>query len=389
MEVIEGKIPVLPRPWSREYQRMMVEARLLYEDQVLGELAQVLANEYTRMLDDIIQDVRHPYTTPGRMAGLRESILRRLGEFRDAYGVHLDAAVIEAIEVAVDGHRLATEAASRAAGVTINASWTKIPAEAVDLLALRRPFMGSYQFTSLVDRGISEMGPRIDRLLASQFARGVNAVDRAKQIADVLGAYNPSVRNLLRNGTVRIDRFTREILNASTEGIDEELVKQARKLIYDSYRIAVTETNSAFFAADQHAASESPVVSLVKWEVSGRHWGLPSSPDICSAYHLRDWTGYGPGVWHPASVPIQPHPFCGCSTSKILRRPSEWSKPKPPLTEPRMTDSDEMRRVLEQARGRVRGTTPRPITDRFVETQTELSNRLASQSYDVAREVSV
>lgn len=369
--------------WDRAYQEMLFEARSIYERDLQAALVEMLYRDYVLALDDIVRMIAEGTMYEQRGAELTNSIMRRLTALASRLGASGDGAVATAAELAVGGHQLAVAAAVDAAGVSIGYTFTDVAAEAVELMMARRGLGLSETFRTLINLKLEGLAPELNSILTRQRIIGRSATEAAKEIAQFLGVNDPAVQALLKSKTVRIASGSRRILS----DFDTADARRARSLLFDSYRIAVTETNQAFFAADQQAAARSPVVEMVKWEVSGRHFGLPTSPDVCTAYHLRDWTGLGAGLFHPQSVPLQPHSFCACHTSKVLRRPKDWNKPPLELPDPMLAEESEMRRVLEQARSLVTGTRARNITDNYLTRQTDLANFLVRRGDEVARQV--
>jgi len=227
------------------------------------------------------------------------------------------------------------------------------------------------------------MADEVDDFLVSAVAEGMGAergkLILAKRLArgdkDVLDALN-RFGNRLLSGNIDDLEFS-----SMTDG---DTLQRARKLLYDARRIMVTEINTAYFEADRVATMRSPVVDLVKWQVSGRHFSIPSSPDVCTLYYQGNYHGYGPGVFHPANLPSKPHPHCACSTIPVVRPPAEWDNPPRPVPDALRISEDSARGILEAGAGstRARGVRPPTITENFVRRQmrvAEQHNQWASE----------
>ncbi len=146
---------------------------------------------------------------------------------------------------------------------------------------------------------------------------------------------------------------SKRIINMKDFGtMDTASSAAIKSLMNDADRIARTEINNAYTEADRAGAERSPVVKGIKWRVSGRHAGLPSSPDICDVYAEADDHGLGAGVYFAETLPARPHPYCGCLQEYILREPEDWDKPKPEPNAPRELSESYIEDILGKARGR-------------------------------------
>ena len=98
----------------------------------------------------------------------------------------------------------------------------------------------------------------------------------------------------------------------------------------------VTEINTAYRESNIISSYQSPVVGFKQWRVSGRHYSLPSTPDVCTMYQESDLFGYGIGIFPILNTPSTPHPFCACRQIDVLRPKNEWGKPKPNTEKPKL-----------------------------------------------------
>lgn len=111
------------------------------------------------------------------------------------------------------------------------------------------------------------MEVEVERVINSGLARGVSAREMAKDV--------------------------RQYIRPDTSG-------GAR---YAAMRLARTELNNAFHAAQAIQAEESPFVNGVRWRLSSSH----PEPDECD--------DYADEVYPPTEVPLKPHPQCLCFTT--------------------------------------------------------------------------
>lgn len=367
---------------ERTYNEILMEARALYLSQLLPDATAAMYHEYALMLERIMQEMEQGTITPERARGLLSSILGELDRLSIRLASVGDGAMLEASQLSVEAHREAVQTVTALQGVTVDVSFTEVPFRVIEMMYQRRQLGGAANFKALIDRRLVGVAGEVDRYLSSAVARGVSGKRGAQELAKILSGGDPALSQAL-NALGPRGRRTREAIAAGTE-IPPETMKQAQALLKDSYRIMVTETNQANDFADKVASAASPVVDLLKWEVSGRHYSLPSSPDICSIYHKANFTGYGEGLWHPESVPPLPHPFCACHTSKILRPVSDWGKPKRPLPTPGELSEAEATAIMEAVAATHRGR-PRKLTSAFISYQTRLANELVKQSDLYAR----
>jgi hypothetical protein len=367
--------------WSSEYQKWLLLARTEY-GVLVDEATELLYLEYADMIDAVVRDLGRGKITSDRADGLTRSIMARLRDLGERLGDSGDGFMREAAGLAAGGHAEGLAAASAASGVGTSVSFTEIPDLALDLMASRRGFATT--FRTLVNRHIEAMAPEVEAFVRSAVARGVSGTRAGQELAAMMSRNDPALLDVLEQLGPRGGR-TRAAIEAGITFTDEEM-KQARRLLFNARRIAISETNNAFHEADTLAASESPVVSLLQWTLSGRHAGLPSSPDSCDICAAADLHGFGPGLYFPAALPPLQHPFCLCGSRKILRRPSEWNKPKPELpSSVGEVTLQEAKRILERASNQY----SRSLTPRHITRQMEVANTLARNAYDVAREVEV
>lgn len=109
---------------------------------------------------------------------------------------------------------------------------------------------------------------------------------------------------------------------------DPAFTQAARKLAYNTDRIAFSEIHNARAEAEvQHFAAD-PLVKAVAWRLSPNR-GTQKTPDQCDLLAHNDYYGLGPGVYPVAKVPLPPHPFDRCERVPILRSPAEAANMKP------------------------------------------------------------
>jgi len=153
-------------------------------------------------------------------------------------------------------------------------------------------------------------------------------------------------------------------------------------------RIKTNGTDSLSRLMDEVAkdlAVDSPAVSLVVWTLSTRHGSLPSSPDECDFLAGQDLYGFGPGYYHPKTVPSHPHPQCECSITAVTRDPSEWGEQGPERPEAFDVSEEGVREVLEEVASRM-DVDGRTVTDRHVERVRETVEGVIAEVHQNPRE---
>jgi len=359
--------------WESEYQKALLEARRKYvgTDGIPARLLRQMYLEYAGMILRIHQDVANGvFNTKESKQRARElmiSIRTQMDVYRDRMTVAMEVGAREAIEAAVAGHVEGASRAVAAAGVSVNTSFAVVPSRVIELMMIRRGMGGAATFRTIINRGLELSAADIDQYIASVIGRGEAPLRAANELATMLSRGDKEVLAALkrlgpRGGMVR---------DAIKEGIkiDPAVLTRAKKSLSDSRTILLSEIQNSFFEADRQASVESPMIDLVHWKLSGRHNGLPSSPDICDYYATQDLHGYGPGLYHPETVPAPPHPNDQCQLLKVLRPPIEWNEPPRPIPDVRVDSIDDFRRNLTRI---ARGTNLEHLMDpkfKYVENQ--------------------
>lgn len=366
--------------WQSEYQRTLFQARALYQQQLQEDLIRALYLEYANTIDSIHRQVRAETLTASRARALVDSIMRELQALGNRLGYELDTAIVSAAELAAFAQGEAVRAASRAAGVSVGYSFAEVPARAVEMMMIRREQLGfATTFRTLINRNIHSMAPDVDRFLMQSFTTGKNAVQTAEELAALLARGDDGVAAALRE--LNIDRLARTIERVG-DAADLADYKQAKTLLSDSYRIAVSETNNAYVETARQAAAESPVVDLLRFTLSGRHAGLPSAPCECDICAEMDLHGYGEGLYHPDTYPGTQHPFCMCTPVPTLLRPSQWGQEKRPVPDPKPLTEADVRGMMKRKANQYSGK----VTDNKIKRHVQTVNRNISAAHEAARQ---
>lgn len=222
----------------------------------------------------------------------------------------------------------------------------RIVANALEYYPIRQGLGTNYNFRTLINLRIEDLQSEIDRLIASGINRGISADRLTQEIAVLMSKNDPEFQQVLRNLGPRGGAIRKSMRTIPFDEIKSE-VPRARKFLHQARRIAVSEINNAYNEADRLATEISPVVQYNRWEVSSAHYGLPTTPDVCTYAAETDQFGLGVGVFYVETTPSLFHPFCACYTSKIFKRPDQWLEPRPEPKAPRIRTERGARRFFK------------------------------------------
>lgn len=186
---------------------------------------------------------------------------------------------------------------------------------------------GAESFRSLTALYTGQARRTIDGLINAGLVRGLSAGEMARDIAQIMLAEHPELTMTMPGRSTLHRARIADLDLVGRYGVDPRRLREARMLLYNSRRVAVSEINNAWRASNQGAMMASPVVEAARWQTSGRH----PKEDECDVLASADMYDYGPGMYPPDRWPIAPHPFCGCTQAGPMRfrDPSTWGQPKP------------------------------------------------------------
>lgn len=145
--------------------------------------------------------------------------------------------------------------------------------------AVTRVTLSQVPLSERVYRSQRLVNGQVDRLINSHIARGTSARELAKDV--------------------------RQFIRPDTPG----------GVKYAAQRLGRTELNNAFHGTQVLGATRNPMITAMKWNLSGSH----PKPDECNDY--ADGGDLGDGLWSPGQVPAKPHPNCLCyCTSQVPSR---------------------------------------------------------------------
>lgn len=181
----------------------------------------------------------------------------------------------------------------------------------------------------LVTGGVQDGGIIAENIFESEVANAASGIDR--MIARQSGASYVPLSERVYNSEVGIGSKVDKLVNSAlARGLSAiEFAKEVRQFVnpltpggvsYAAKRLARTEINNAAHAMSVEAMREVPWCDGMKWHLSGSH----GRPDICDQY-----ASGGPnndGVYPKTSTPTKPHPQCLCFVTPDLADDDEFER---------------------------------------------------------------
>ena len=361
-----------------EYRRILNEARIntLGRNGVPRVANEQLYLLFAEMLRDIDRDFGTGFITKDRKNYLSAQIILRMSRLANQIQLVFDQQRRNAIEQAIRAH----QSGLTSLGVTIPVDFSNVPDITLEYMLQRRGIHGSKNYQTLIARGLKYMSPQIDRFLTYAIAEGLSAERASQQLAGMISRNDPKLLGLIDNGRLRKSNINKALKEAV---IDLDTFKQARRALFDAKRIMVTEINTAYRESNIISSYQSPVVGFKQWRVSGRHYSLPSTPDVCTMYQESDLFGYGTGIFPILNTPSTPHPFCACVQIDVLRPQSQWGEPKPNTEKPKIIRADQVRADLLRAARTNKQLAAKldKVSDKHIAKQIEIGNEYTNLAY--------
>jgi len=341
-----------------DYVGAVLKART-QANKLTADMLRILRLEEERMVRAILLDAtRNPGpVTKARATSLIRSVKTHLGQYGLRMNQHTTTQIKKAIDLGVVGH--VNGAAAVTPGLVSETLFNQVPPQTLESLALRRGYGQSALFQtwrSTANGAISSM----DTWLFQQVGSGMKQATAVRGIAtNLLNGDSKRVSTLIQKlgqrgrFRLKLPLGERQRLNALMKGTGpiaktfQKDLKEARGLLRDARRIAVTEPNTAYFEADRMSAAESPLVAGVKWNLSGRHDAI-GQVDECDVFVSADYYKMGAGVFPAEVVPARPHPYCACWLESVMRPASEWGKPKPAYGKPTGVTDSKVKALMEK-----------------------------------------
>lgn len=178
--------------------------------------------------------------------------------------------------------------------------------------------LAEQQIEAVLFRALGHTVP--DTLLASQkalaqrtvthyFARLDNGISLSQQVYRTSKLANGFVdravnRVILQGGSWRdLSKAVRPMINPETPG----------GVSFAAKRLARTELNNAFHAAQRTVSDANPYSTGMEWHLSSTH----PKPDACDTLATGHSPGRPAGVYDKGEVPDKPHPQCKCFTATV------------------------------------------------------------------------
>lgn len=364
-------------PWESDYQSVLTSARnrVFTADGIPRQLFGEFIDLFSEALGEINRDAITGRITSDRAESLARQINDILSRLSGDLAGRVTRGVRSTAGIPPQAHReaLAQLELDFDPLANITSNFDDVPVRALRAMALRRG-LPQYNYRSLLARSTSKSVEAIDEYLFKAVARGISTEEAKRELTALLIGDNPKFQDLLyeRDGNLKItQQVWRQIKRGEIDlDVPASTVAEVRSFMVDARRIVRTEIPTAFREAEIISAFESPVVGYLKWQVSGRHYGLPSSPDICTMYHEGDMYGLGSGIFPIRAFPSTPHPNCGCYSSSVMRSPEDWDRPKfTPARPARVTESEFADMFQDK-------------TDNDLARQVDLANNLNALAFD-------
>jgi hypothetical protein len=186
-------------------------------------------------------------------------------------------------------------------------TWGKVAARAEKDVARIR---GTPNFRSLTKYTLEKKAiPRIESVVRESLRAGDSALELRRKIVQQLIVKDERLSFLLAEDT-------RDI----AKGLEAVTGISARTILYDTRRIAISETNNYMRSTNIESMREGGIIEAARWTTNPGH----TSTDECDDLANED-TGWGPGFYALADYPDAPHPFCACPPGEVIfKDESEW-----------------------------------------------------------------
>lgn len=353
--------------YSEIYRKQIQEGRnrLFNAEGLPVGVEKKLREIYAQMVTDITTDVQAGAITAERAAELTKKIEARFSELAPKVDLLFQSAKIQSAQIATHAQAQGTLGAAKAAGVELSVSFNDIPERALNVMMAKRGLQ-SKNYKTLINRGLQSAAEDVDRFIQSAIGRGTSSKRASRQLAAMLTHNDPEVLKQVQTIHEKPNLLKKTL---ETSGISQREYKSMSTLLYDTRRIMVTETISAYREADILSATRSPVVHASRWQLSGNH----PKPDVCNLYAGQDQFGLGAGVYPSRNVPSSPHPYCSCYITSIIAKPSQWGRNAgAPLQKPPMVKKESLGNLFNGQ------------TDNYIQAQIESANKYQQLAYRVA-----
>ena len=156
----------------------------------------------------------------------------------------------------------------------------------------------------------------------SELVETLSANTTQENIAGTIRDIERQARQVISGDTSEFKQFQSDLKSARREiesSIADNPTENAvdKKVMYNAYRLALTETNRAYNAGIFTEAKDDPDADAIQLNLSyGRN-----NCDICQELAEQD-NGAGPGIYAFEDCPATPiHPNCNCILTPVYRLP--------------------------------------------------------------------
>jgi hypothetical protein len=388
--------------WASRYTNSVLRSRALWQQRLSPRVVQLLHRAFSEMLVGFYESAGAGKLTADRADDLARSLRAHLARLEIQLATITGDGALAAAGIAANGH---AQGVRQTVGVQagIETSFTQVPAQALDLMQIRRfaesEAVGHSQFIrTLYNRRVNsaENFKVFDDLIRQFVIEGRSWTDSTRDIAGLLAKGDSALmQEMVSHLGARGGKLRNEISQSFWADLNE-LAKQdefyakvigdtklrAQTILYDGRRIAISEVNIAHFEADRLAAETSPVVQAVTWNLSGRHASIGIACE-CDVLANADYHGLGTGVYYAENCPSRPHPFCGCTLGYVLRAPADWNKAKDTPRRPIQLSESTIEDFLNQANEKARSDKTLSITPKRIDRVLENVNGLTRKAHSV------
>lgn len=348
------------------YTDKMYEARSFIINSNINDLSKDIIRGYVAEFEAIVRDLNNQNFSEDNKGVLFQRLAIALGSWQAFTSDLTKRYSIKTIDSVGKIHSSVVKQVSNAFNVEIGINLNGFRSDAFEAMYTRRGLDIVNTFKTLGNSNRALVVRGVERALLNGVANGTSWRVLQKELANNLALGYPDLQRLL--SIVDSPGFDLRQLKV---GASDELKRLINKILSDARRIAVTEIDSAYHEGERIASIRNPIIKAIKWNLSGRHEGLWSSPDICDVYAQADSNGLGEGVFYPETLPPKPHPNCACSREYVTRSASEWNTPKDTATPPSVLSGNDIKSILESNKNKF----SRTITPKFIESTSQIARQ--------------
>jgi len=362
----------MPDAATDRYNKIITAAR----EQVLEEARAGQIEEVRRLIARALLEVRRQAS--GRdfsPAKLRRMYNRAFLELQAQIRARIRRQKARAARAEEDAHEEALLAALALLGLSAEGVRTSLTADPA-------PSQTKAAVGTLVEGHLQEAADTVGAIIAA--ADGETGPLEDDRRVDLPGTVRQRIESLTSVTSqdvadIAASALAGDQLQRALEEAGMSVGAEGRRLENNMKRLVAHEIASAADEAGKQLAAQSPVVDLVRWTLSSRHHALESSPDACDVLAQADLYGWGPGLYHPSTVPALPHPWCECRIEVTTKRPSQRPTGSEEREVPDRPEDVPVQTIMEETDGE------RTVTEAHAEAQREMIDRALRMGHENER----